>query len=243
MFLETKEFVETDDSFRFRSLGNAKEWMRQKQFCVKAHEKNIYRLPENLILAEIHRDNDGEYPFSKVDFLSHRLLKLVFPKNVPQVLLADFSNQNCPFFILERIPLDVGHICYNMSRHKVHRASGRDFQFSSDFFKVPDGVDLEGEARKHAEKVKQLQESNQENIREYGITFDHSAVNITFLDDGNFVSLEVHKGTREYLFNQERFIEYVNRTENTDIAEEALLVVKRLQELQQERKGKLSISS
>ena len=86
MFLETDDFYETDFGFVSKYFA-IEDFLKNKRFLVKAHEKNIYELPDNMILAEIHRDNAGTYDFAKKDFLSHKLLNIIFPKNSPKITL------------------------------------------------------------------------------------------------------------------------------------------------------------
>jgi len=231
MYLETQDFTETEDSFKSCLLKNERELIEQRVFLVKAHEKNIYSLPNDLILAEIHRDNDGRYNFTKLDFLSHCLLKLVFPKNVPKLFFADFSNQRCPYFILERVELDIGHICYNVSRQIVHKRNGRDFRFIKRFFNVAKDIDIDVEAKEHVRKVKQLQELRSNDINEYGITIDHSYVNITFPHGSEFVSLEVHKCNADYLFDIEKFTEYAKSIPSQKTKREAMIILDRIKEI------------
>ena len=66
-------------------------------------------------------------------------------------------------------------------------------------------------------------------INDFGITYDHSQVNITFLPNGDFVSLEVHKCSRDYLFNISRFEDFINQNYNID--HDVHKILKRLKEL------------
>ncbi|MBI9011396.1 MAG: hypothetical protein JEZ08_04140 [Clostridiales bacterium] len=229
MLKDIHDFYEVSDGFesKYTTLDCN---FSSLECLVKAHEKEIYNYSDELIVAKIHRDNKGDYPFSKLDFLSHKLLELVYPKNVPKLMAASFENQDLPYYILEKIQLDELHKAYNISRQRVHQNSGECYNYSSSFLDV-DKDNVERLAEEHFQKVNHMQIKYADNLKTYGITFDHSQVNITWRKDIP-IALEVHKCQRDYLFDYKRCFEYFNGLSITDDRRnKGLDLLNRIQEL------------
>lgn len=231
MFIECQDFYETEKAFLSKSINLDDIDFHNAKLVVKAHEKEIYCLLNELILANVHRDNDGIYPFSKVDFLSHKLQEIVFPQFVPKIHFALFGNLDTPAFILERIKLDKLHIAYNIQRQNFHKSNGRKFYYDTEFLKLEGNDDIDKLSRLHFEKIDKMQKEYSYLINKYGIAFDHSHVNITWKGDGTPVSLEVHKCRRDYLFNLSKCKEYINSLDNGNTKEEALVIINRIEQL------------
>ena len=118
MLIECSDFYETETSFLSKNLNYHDLELTKAKLVVKAFEKEISTLYNDLIIAKIHRDNNCSYPFSKVDFLSHKLQEIIYPQCVPKIHFGIFDNNEEPMFILERVPLDKLHIAYNIKRQK-----------------------------------------------------------------------------------------------------------------------------
>ncbi|MBB6697571.1 hypothetical protein [Clostridium algidicarnis] len=232
MFIECSDFYETETSFLSKSLNLDEIDLSKGKLAVKAHEKEIYCLSNELILAKVHRDNDGVYPFSKVDFLSHKLQEIIFPQFVPKIHFALFDNADTPMFVLQRIKLDKLHIAYNVQRQNFHKSNGRNFYYDPDFLKLDENDDIDELAKEHFKKINRMQEEYSYLIDKYGLAFDHSYVNITWKDNDIPISLEVHKCKRDYLFNLNKCKKYFyNLNNNNERKEEALIILNRIEQL------------
>jgi hypothetical protein len=231
LFIECRDFYETETAFLSKSFGLDDIDLTKGKLAVKAHEKEIYCLTDKLILAKVHRDNEGVYPFSKVDFLSHKLQEIIFPKFVPKIYIALFDNEDTPLFILERIKLDKLHMAYNIKRQNFHKSNGRKFYYDTEFLKLEEKDDIDELARLHSEKTDKMQKEYSYLIGKYGLAFDHSHVNITWKNADTPVSLEVHKCRRDYLFNLSKCKEYLNSLENSGTKEEALVIINCIEQL------------
>lgn len=89
---------------------------------------------------------------------------------------------------------------------KTHQEEGHDYRYDPSYLDT--SLDeLEMLCQQHKEKVDAMQEANKNNLNDFGITFDHSYVNITWRKQ-DFVALEVHKGRKDYLFNYEKCLDY-----------------------------------
>lgn len=230
MFINCRDFYETEKALLSKNI-NIDTDLSEAKLVVKAHEKEIYCLPNELILAKVHRDNDGGYPFSKVDFLSHKLQEIIFPQFVPKIHVALFDNPDTPVFILQRIKLDKYHIAYNRQRQDFHQSNGRKFYYDTDFLKIDENEDIFELSRIHFEKVNKMQKEYSYLIDKYGLAFDHSPVNITWKNDNVPVSIEVHKCRRDYLFNLDQCKNYLKGLDHSKDKEDALIIINRIEEL------------
>ena len=192
--------------------------------------KNL--LNDNLIIAKIHRDNDGVYPFSKMDFLSHKIQELVYPDFVPKIYAADFTEKAMPIYVIEKIPLDKRHIAFNILRQKHHQEEGRNYKYNPEFLKIDSNEDIETLAKQHIQMVDTMKNEVCNNLlSEKGIAFDYSYVNITWRNNLP-VSLEVHKHARDYLFNYDKCLEYFKKKyPNTEQKENGIKILERMSEL------------
>ena len=203
----------------------------EKHLLVKAHEKEIYRLGDNLITAKIHRDNNGTYPFSKLDYLSHKIQELIYPELVPKLYAADFTEKDTPIFVLEKIPLDKYHIAFNISRQIAHQKDGLDYKFNADFLKLDSSESIEELANRHISMVEDMKRQYAGLLNEKGIAFDYSYVNITWRNSLP-VALEVHKCQRNYLFDFDRCYHYFSELEkDQDKRKIAFALLDRISEL------------
>lgn len=209
-----------------------------KKLLVKAHERYVYDYNDEMIMTKIHRDNGGEYCFSKLDFLSHKLQEIVFPKMTPVVFAANFSDRICPSFLIEKIQLDELHKAYNMLHQKEHSERGQDYFYSKDFFGIAEDEALNEKAQKHIEKIKDVQLQYADSINKYGVAFDHAFVNMTWRA-GVPIALEMHKCLRKYLLNYEKAVYYFrNCHQNQEETKDALIILARIRELFDERQIK-----
>ena len=226
-------FYETENSFNgteidYISLAKS----NMNNLLVKAHEKEIYLLNDNVIVAKIHRDNDGVYPFSKLDFLSHKIQELVYPNLVPKIYAADFTEEETPMYIVEKIPLEKYHIAYNIWRQKDNQQKRLDYKYNPDFLKINSNEDIETLAKRHIQMVDIMKNELYSNLLlEKGIAFDYSYVNITWRNNLP-VALEVHKCQRDYLFNYDKCLEYFKEKHpDTEQRENGLRILERINEL------------
>jgi len=226
MLKDIFDFIEVEDGFVSKDKTVTKIDFSQLKLLVKAYEKEIYDLTDNLILAKPHADNEGNYPYSKIDYLTHKLLELIFPDNVPKLFEAKFNGQT--YIVIEKIDLDPLHKAYNIWRQEVHKKEGLKYDYDNSFLKVDD--DITTLCKMHTEKVNQLQERHQNNLETYGITFDHSHVNVTWRDSG-FVALELHKFQRDYLFNYDKCHNYFSQLKDVR-REKGLEILRRIKELE-----------
>lgn len=231
MFIESRDFYETETAFLSKILDLNDIDLSKGKLVVKAHEKEIYCLTDKLILAKVHRENDGVYPFSKVDFLSHKLQEIIFPQFVPKIYFALFDNEVAPLFILERIKLDKLHIAYNIQRQNFHKSNGRKFYYDNKFLKLEEKDNIDELAKLHSQKVDIMQKEYLYLMNKYGVAFDHSHVNITWKDNNIPVSLEVHKCRRDYLFNLSICKKYINSLDINNSKVEALIIINRIEQL------------
>jgi len=226
-------FYETENGFNdittdYISLAKAKA--NRKNLLVKAHEKEIYslNLNNNVIIAKIHRDNKGVYPFSKLDFLSHKIQELVYPNLVPKIYAADFTEKSTPMYIVEKIPLEKYHIAYNIWRQQDNRQKGLDYKYNPDFLKINSNEDIETLAKRHIQMVDVMKDEYGDLLLEKGIAFDYSYVNITWRNNLP-VALEVHKCQRDYLFNYDKCMEYFKeKYPNTEQKENGIKILERM---------------
>lgn len=231
MLINCRDFYETKTAFLSKSINIDDIDFDKNELVVRAHEKEIYCLSHKLILVKVHRENQGTYPFSKVDFLSHKLQEIIFPQFVPKIHLAFFDNPDTPTFILERIKLDKLHMAYNIQRQKVHKSNGRNFYYSPNFLKLAEEDNIEELAEEHFERVSRMQKEYSYLIDKYGLAFDHSQVNITWKDNDIPVSLEVHKCRRDYLFNLDKCKDYIHNLMDSKEKEDTLIIINRIEEL------------
>lgn len=183
------------------------------ELLVKAHEKEIYDYGD-YIIAKPHQDNGGRYPFSKLDFLSHKLQELIYPEHVPKIYAGYFGDET--YYVLEKIMLDSRHKAYNIFRQQVHQKEGLQYDYSDRFLDTPS--DAKKLIEEHHKMVLDMQKQHAHNLSTYGITFDHSHVNITWRENQP-VALEVHKCQRAYLFDRKKCRAYiVQMTINKDKA-------------------------
>ena len=215
------DFIETVNGFEATDIKF--ENISFDHLLVKAHEKEIYDFGD-YIIAKPHNDNERDYEFSKVDFLSHKLLELIYGKHVPKLYAASFADDT--YFILEKLQLDPLHKAYNVFRQGVHKKEGLDYKYDPQFLAVDNVMTL---VEEHRVKVDDIQEQFKRNLEIKGITFDHSHVNITWRNDEP-VFLEVHKGRKDYLFDYDRCFRYVETLEN-DRRELGLLLLNRIKVL------------
>lgn len=199
------------------------------ELLVKAHEKEIYDYGD-YIIARTHHDNDGDYPFSKLDFLTHKLQELIYPDNVPKIYAGYFGEDT--YYVLEKVVLDPRHKAYNISRQQVHKNEGLDYDYSDKFLDTPKD-DVERLMKEHYEMVLNMQKKHAHNLTTYGITFDHSHVNITWKDHLP-VALEVHKCQRSYLFDRVTCREYITNKMVIN-RDKALYLIDRIDELWDKR--------
>lgn len=226
----TNEIIETENAFMCNGIDLNLIDFGKLRLLVKAHEKEIYEYGDKMIIARIHNDNHGAYPFSKLDFLSHKLQEIVYPENVPKLYAASFKDKENIFFVLERIEIDVLHKAYNIYRQRAHKSKGESYEFDNTFLDTKDEL-IEEYSKIHFGKVEKIQRDFSNNLEMYGITFDHSQVNIAWKDDTP-IALEVHKCQREYLFNYERCREYFLRSErNHEEKSKAIQILDRIEEL------------
>ena len=231
MLLECKDFYETETSFLSKELNYRDLELNKAKLVIKAHEKEISTLYNNLIIAKIHRDNNCSYPFSKVDFLSHKLQEIIYPHCVPKIYFGIFDNQENPYFVLERVPLDKLHKAYNIKRQKYHQANEKTYYFEEDFFALSPNDNIDELAKEHNIKVTNMQHEYADFVNKYGIAFDHSHANITWNEDIP-VSLEVHKCRRDYLFNYDNCLRYIEGLPNDkEHKKDALAIIYRIAEL------------
>jgi hypothetical protein len=217
MLIKCRDFYETEDGFMSSSININEIDFSQRKLVVKAHEKEIYTLMDNYILAVIHRDNDGTYNFSKVDFLTHKLQEIIFPQFVPKIHFAFFEEVDTPSYVLERVGLDKLHIAHNVSRQKHHQDSGMAYYYDPEFLTLDENDDINALSKEHVDKIEVMQNKYMYLIDKYGIAFDHSSVNITWDVNGDPISLEVHKARRDYLFNYENCKYYFESLDDKDL--------------------------
>lgn len=226
--LEILDFKETEHAIESTWVDVHAIDVSKLTLLVKAHEKEIYDLNDHMIVAKPHRDNEGDYPFSKLDFLSHQLMAIIFPLNVPKVYAASFKN-NQVFYVLEKVPLDPLHQAYNVYRQKVHQKEGLDYQYNPDFLKA---VDMDEHVKRHNQLVLEMQKKHENNLKTYGITFDHSHVNITWRNQEP-VALELHKCQRSYLFDYDQCLRYFTQMTDDDSNKTmGLTILKRIKTLE-----------
>jgi len=202
-----------------------------KTLLVKAHEKYVFEYSEDLIMTKIHRDNCGTYPFSKLDFLSHKLQEIVFPSISPVLYAADFSDAEHPAFLIQRISLDEGHKAYNRIHQQEHKNKGDDYRFKHDFFNISsDEAELADKHKKFCEKVL---EKYSDSLSKYGIAFDIASVNLT-QNDGMPIAVEMHKCRRPYLFNYRRCVDYFKHEhQDKNEVDEAMNILHRIYEIEE----------
>ncbi len=239
MIENCRGFYETETGFYPINPSIHIDWnTNSKKLLVKAHEKYVYEYNNEMIMTKIHRDNGGEYCFSKLDFLSHKLQEIVFPKMTPVVYAADFSDEIYPSFLIEKIQLDELHKAYNILHQKEHIGKGQDYFYSKDFFDTAESENLNEKAQKHIEGIKKVQLQFADSINKYGIAFDYAFVNMTWRDEVP-VALEMHKCLRKYLFNYEKAGYYFsNCHQNIEESKDALIILARIKELFDERQIK-----
>jgi len=166
-----------------------------------------------------------------MDFLSHKLLEMIFPQNVPKLFAASFEDESKPFFILEKIDVDPLHKAYNVSRQRVHQKKGLSYTYDKDFLSV-ENEKIEGLTKLPFEKVEQLKIDYKSNLNDYGLTFDHSQVNITWCDNQP-IALELHKCPSDYLFDYNTCKKYFNSLNETNtIKEKGIEILRRMAELE-----------
>jgi hypothetical protein len=228
-------FYETQYCFNDLKIDYIKQFKtKSKKLLVKAHEKEIYEFDEKIIAAKIHRDNDGVYPFSKLDFLSHKIQELLYREVVPKLYAADFTDANAPVYFVERITLDGYHKAYNITRQIANKSKGLDYKYDKCFFEIGESDNIYELADKHIEMADEMKVKYSHFFDYYGITFDYSNVNIAW-KDGNPVSLEVHKCQRDYLFHYDKCLFYFkNNCKDNYTKEIGLALLRRIDEL---RKG------
>lgn len=232
MLINCMDFYETENAFLSNIVDIKKLDFANRKLVVKAHEKEIYYLNDNIMQAVIHRDNDGLYPFSKVDFLSHKLQELIFPQHMPKVYCADFSNQYLPYFIIQKIKLDKFHIACNIQKQLIHQHEGKKYYFSSDFLSLDNSYNINKLANEHYDRITSMQSKYEHLLSKYGIAFDHSSVNIVWGNDKTPISLEIHKCRRDYLFSYDICYKYFNRLNlNNSIKNNGLRILKRIKVL------------
>ena len=231
LLIECRDFFETESAFLSKEISLSNIDITKGNLVVKAHEKEIYCLNDKLILAKVHRDNDGIYPFSKVDFLSHKLQEIIFPQFVPKIYFALFDNEDTPCFVLERIKLDKLHIAYNIKRQEFHKTNGSHYYYDPEFLNLDKNNNIEELSEEHFKKVNKIQKDYSYFIYKYGLAFDHSHVNITWKHNNIPVSLEVHKCRREYLFNLNKCKEYIDNISASSLKTEAKIILNRIEEL------------
>lgn len=231
MLLDCSDFYETETSFLSKNLNYHDLELGKAQLVVKGFEKEISTLYNDLIIARVHRDNNCSYPFSKVDFLSHKLQEIIYPQCVPKIHFGIFDNKEEPMFILERVPLDKLHIAYNIKRQKYYQDNSKNYYFNSDFFTLSANDDIDRLAKEHNIKVTNMQHEYDNFVNKYGIAFDHSHVNITW-NNNIPISVEVHKCRRDYLFNFNNCFNYINSLpQDKELKKEALTILNRIEEL------------
>ena len=228
---ELSDFYETADEFVSKEAQLSPQEMGSKEFMVKAHEKTVYALSPVLILAQVHRDNGGTYPFSKADFLSHKITEVLFPGMVPQIYAGNFARPDTPYFVLQRIALDPLHMAFNMARQQHYRAQGLDFRLNAHLLSV-EAQQVEVLATEHWRRCAQIHQQSGECLKAYGIEFDNCAVNISWTPQGTPIFLEVHKARRDYLLDRSRLRRYLEQ-EREKSAEQmrALTLLNRLDEV------------
>ncbi len=227
--IQCRDFIETATGF-----DNTKhpciDWSTDnKKLLVKAHERYVYEYSDHLIMTKIHRDNNGEYPFSKLDFLSHKLQEIVFPFITPVLYAADFSDKACPSFLIERIELDEGHKAYNKLHQKEKKNSGFDYFYDLSFLRT------DSEPKKlsdgHINFCAKVRADYSGSLEKYGIAFDYATVNLT-KSNGTPVAIEMHKCLRPYLFDFNRCkLYFENEHKNREEASQALLILERINEI------------
>jgi hypothetical protein len=224
--------VETETGFRCEGPTGPVDWSTDaRPLLVQAHEKAVYLYNETMVLTKVHRQNGGDYPFSKLDFLTHKLQEIVFPGMCPTLFGADFTDGECPCFLLEKIPLDDCHKAYNILHQEQNSAEGRNYSYDKRFFSLSQEADLQQKARQHLEFVKTVQQTYSNSLSRYGIAFDHAAVNMT-QRNGLPIAIEMHKCLRPYLFNYERCRRYFTVEHPcADESSTALLLLGRIGEL------------
>jgi len=232
MLENTFGFYETESCFNDVHADYLKNaGTENKKLLVKAHEKEIYEYGDHLVIAKIHRDNNCTYPFSKMDFLSHKIQELLYPENIPKIYAADFTDSDKPVFVIERIKLDKFHTAFNIVRQRHHQNEGLDYQYDRDFLSVDPSEDIEILASRHMQMVDEMKKSYENLLPEKGIAFDYSYVNIAWRNQQP-VALEVHKSQRGYLFCPEICYHYFDKVhQNQDEKEIAMKILKRIEQL------------
>lgn len=168
MIEDCRGFYETDTGFYPSDSSVHINWNTDtKRILVKAHERYVYDYNDEMIMTKIHRDNGGEYYFSKLDFLSHKLQEIIFPKMTPVVYAANFVDKICPSFLIEKIQLDELHKAYNILHQKENIKKGKDYFYSKDFFNNAESEILNEKAQKHIEKIKEVQKQFADSIGKY----------------------------------------------------------------------------
>ncbi len=240
MIRNCRGFYETETGFNPLNTSNHIDWNTDsKKLLVKAHERYVYDYSDKLIMTKIHRDNGGDYCFSKLDFLSHKLQEIVFPKMTPIVYAANFSDEVCPSFLIEKIQLDELHKAYNILHQKEHIRKGQDYFYCNHFFDIEESEPLNDKAQKHIDKIKEVQLQFANSINKYGIAFDHAFVNMTWRAEVP-IALEMHKCLRKYLFDYEKALFYFgNYHINKEEVKDALIILARIKELLYERQIKV----
>ena len=232
MIVNCRGFNEIKDGFISDEYRNIDWRTDNKKLLVKSKERYVYEYNDNLVMTKIHRDNGGGYRFTKQDFLSHKLQEIVFPQISPKVYAADFSNNDCPAFLIERIKLDDGHKAYNILHHQMHKSQGKSYAYNQSFFEV--GANINELSDKHIQFCETVRAEYADSLVKYGIAFDHTTVNMAQVN-GIPVAIEIHKCHRTYLFDYNRCCEYfANEHKNTVEVAEAFNILKRINELDNE---------
>jgi len=222
-------FSEVENGFISNQYLNIDWKTDNKILLVKAHERYVYEYNENLIMTNIHRDNGGVYYFSKQDFLSHKLQEIIFPHITPKLYAANFSDKDCPMFLIQRISLDAGHKAYNILHQQMHINKGDNYEFKSSYFDVSESIEELSE--KHKIFCEKTKAEYADSIIKYGIAFDLATVNLTQIN-GIPIAVEMHKCRRPYLFNYNRCFEYFsNEHRNAQETKDALCILLRMKEL------------
>ncbi|MDD4125644.1 MAG: hypothetical protein PHW77_07985 [Eubacteriales bacterium] len=229
MIADCRGFNEVKDGFISRDYPCVDWNTNNKKLLVKAHERYVFEYNDDLVMTKIHRDNGGIYNFSKQDFLSHKLQEIVFPHISPKLFAADFSDNECPAFLIERITLDEGHKAYNVLHQQMHIQKGDSYEYNRSFFDISGNIyDLFEKHKMFCEKTKA---EYADSLVKYGIAFDIAAVNLALVN-GMPAAVEMHKCRRPYLFDYKRCCEYfINEHKNACEVEEALCILTRIKEL------------
>ena len=199
------DFIEVDNDFINVGLNPLIGDFKPFTF---GHEKEIHDAGD--VLVCIVDRPIGTY--SPLEFISHRIAEIIFPGQLPHLYQAIFKTN--PIFMTEKIPLDIGHICFNYNLYKPKEFTG----MYSEIKNFSQGT-INQLAKQH--EIRVLQALGNREFDEQGIKLTNNEQDITFDDEGIPIHLEILRATPNY-FNIEAVKDYVLRTDFSPMKTDAL---------------------